>query len=34
MVKQLIVAATSLLIHDTPETIQGAQAILDFTILV
>ncbi len=33
MVKQLIVAATSLLIYDTPEAIHCAQAILDFTIL-
>ncbi len=33
MVKQLIVAAMLLLIHDAPETIQCAQAILDFTIL-
>ncbi len=33
MVKQLIVAATPLLIHDAPEAIQCPRAILDFTIL-
>ena len=33
MVKQLIMAATPLLIHDAPETIQYARTILDFTIL-
>ena len=33
MVKQQIMAATPLLIHDAPEAIQFAQAILDFTIL-
>ena len=33
MVKQLIVAATPLLIHDAPEAIQCARAILDFTML-
>ena len=33
MVKQLIVVAVPLLIYDTPEAIQYAQAILDFTIL-
>ena len=33
MVKQLIVAATLLLIHNAPEAIQCAQAILDFTML-
>ncbi len=33
MVKQLIVPATPLLIHDAPETIQYAWAILDFTML-
>ncbi len=34
MIKQLIVAAMPLLIHDVPEAIQCAQAILEFTILV
>lgn len=33
MVQQLIVAATPLLIHDAPEAIQCARAILDFTML-
>ncbi len=33
MVKQLIVAAMPLLIHDATKTIQCAQAILDFTML-
>ncbi len=33
MVKQLIVAATPLLIYDAPETIQCARAILNFTML-
>ncbi len=33
MIKQLIVAATPLLIHDTSEAIQYAQAILNFTML-
>ncbi len=33
MVKQLIVAAMPLLIHDAPEAIQCARAILDFTML-
>lgn len=33
MVKQLIAAATPLLIHDTPESIQCAQAIFEFTML-
>ena len=33
MVKQLIVAAILLLIHDTPEAIQYAQLILDFIML-
>ena len=33
MVKQLIVAATPLLIHDAPEAIQCARTILDFTML-
>ena len=33
MVKQLIVAATPLLIQNAPEPIQCAQAILDFTML-
>ncbi len=33
IVKQLIVAATPLLIHDAPKTIQCARAILDFIIL-
>ena len=32
MIKQLIVAATLLLIYDAPEAIQCAWAILDFTI--
>ena len=34
MVKQLVMAATLLLIYDAPEAIQCAQAILDFTMLV
>ncbi len=33
MVKQLIVTAILLLIHDVTEAIQYAQAILDFTML-
>ena len=33
MVKELVVAATSLLIQNGPEAIQCARAILDFTIL-
>lgn len=33
MVKQLIVTAMSLLIYDTPKTIQYTQIILDFLIL-
>ncbi len=33
MVKQLIVAATPLLIHYAPKAIQCARAILDFTML-
>ena len=33
MIKQLVVAATPLLIHDTSEAIQYARAILDFIIL-
>ncbi len=33
MVKQLIIAATPLLIYDAPEAIQCARAILDFTML-
>ncbi len=33
MVKQLIAVATPLPIHDAPEAIQCAQAILDFTML-
>ena len=33
MVKQLVVAATSLFIHDTLEAIQYTQAILSFIIL-
>ena len=33
MVKQPIVAATLLLIHDAPEAIQYARAILDFIML-
>ena len=33
MVKQLVVAATLLLIQNTPEAIQCARAILDFTML-
>ena len=33
MVRQLIVAATPLLICDAPEAIQCAQAILDFIML-
>ncbi len=33
MVKQLIVAAMRLLIHDALEAIQCAQAIFDFIIL-
>ena len=33
MVKQLIAAATPLLIQDAPETIHCARAILDFTML-
>ena len=33
MVKQLIVAATPLLIYDAPKAIQCARAILDFTML-
>ncbi len=33
MVKQLIVIAMSLLIHDAPEAIQCARAILDFTMV-
>ena len=32
MVKQLIVAATPLLIHNTPEALQCTRAILDFII--
>lgn len=34
IVKQLIMAAIPLLIHDVPESIQCAQALLNFTILV
>ena len=33
MVKQLIVAAKPLFIHDVPEVIKYARAILDFIIL-
>ena len=33
MVKQLIVAVMSLLIHNTPEAIHHIRAILDFTML-
>ena len=33
MVKQLIITAMHLLIHDAPEAIQYAWAILDFTML-
>ena len=33
MVKQLVVAATPLLIQNAPEAIQCARAILDFTML-
>ncbi len=33
MVKQLIVVAMPLLIHDTPKVIQYARAIFDFIIL-
>ena len=33
MIKQLIVAATPLLIHDAPKSIQCAWAILDFIML-
>ncbi len=33
MLKQLIVAATPLLVHDAQETIQCARTILDFTML-
>ncbi len=33
MVKQLIMAAIPLLIHDAPEVIQCTRAILDFTML-
>ena len=33
MVKQLVVAATLLLIQNAPEAIQYAQTILDFTML-
>ena len=33
MVKQLIVDATPLLIHDAPEVIQYLQAILEFIML-
>ncbi len=33
MVKQLIAAATFLLIYNSPEAIQYTRAILDFTIL-
>ncbi len=33
MVKQMIVTATPLLIHDAPEAIQCARAILNFTML-
>ncbi len=32
MVKQLIAAATCLLIHDTPKAIKYTRAFLDFTI--
>ena len=33
IVRQLIVASTPLLIHDAPEAIQCARAILDFTMI-
>ena len=33
LIKQLIVAAMLLLIHDAPEAIQYAQAILNYTML-
>ena len=33
MIKQMIMAATFLLIHDAPEAIQCIEAILDFAIL-
>ncbi len=33
MVKQLIAAATPLLLHDVPEAIQCVRAILDFMML-
>ena len=33
MIKQLIVAAMPLLIHNTPEAIQFAWTILNFTML-
>ena len=34
MIKQIIAAATLLLIYDAPEGIQYAQAILNFLILI